>query len=125
MADYDTDSSLQDEAIFAKMYEQKSSDASLSASRRSEVPETIDEDTAFSNGEEQLEDGPQATQLWNAMIYPFLQMRFVGAVWYQGEANSGDPVSYYHRINAIVIRSSPHVVWKSFVFEHSMIMSIE
>ena len=27
--------------------------------------------------------------LWNAMIYPFLNMTIYGAIWYQGEANAG------------------------------------
>ena len=27
--------------------------------------------------------------LWNAMIFPFLNMTIKGAVWYQGESNSG------------------------------------
>ena len=27
--------------------------------------------------------------LWNAMIHPFLNMTIKGAVWYQGESNSG------------------------------------
>ena len=27
--------------------------------------------------------------LWNAMIFPFLNMTIKGAVWYQGEANAG------------------------------------
>ena len=27
--------------------------------------------------------------LWNAMIYPLLNMTIKGAVWYQGEANAG------------------------------------
>ena len=31
------------------------------------------------------------TQLWNAMIYPFLQTTILGAIWYQGEADSGYP----------------------------------
>ena len=26
--------------------------------------------------------------LWNAMIYPFLNMTIKGAIWYQGEANA-------------------------------------
>ncbi len=30
-----------------------------------------------------------ASVLWNAMIHPFLNMTIKGAVWYQGEANSG------------------------------------
>ena len=27
--------------------------------------------------------------LWNAMIYPFLNMTIKGAIWYQGESNAG------------------------------------
>ena len=29
-----------------------------------------------------------ASVLWNAMIYPLLNMTIKGAIWYQGEANS-------------------------------------
>ena len=33
--------------------------------------------------------GPnQHSVLWNAMIYPFLNMTIKGAIWYQGEANA-------------------------------------
>lgn len=32
--------------------------------------------------------------LWNAMIVPFLDMTITGAIWYQGESNSGQP-DYY------------------------------
>ena len=32
--------------------------------------------------------------LWNAMIYPFLNMTIFGAIWYQGEANSHQPNTY-------------------------------
>ena len=31
----------------------------------------------------------QHSVLWNAMIYPFLNMTIKGAIWYQGEANAG------------------------------------
>ena len=31
--------------------------------------------------------------LWNAMIYPFLNMTIKGAIWYQGEANSRKSLS--------------------------------
>eukprot|EP00731_Ephydatia_muelleri_P021229 Em0013g956a len=37
-------------------------------------------------------EGPDpntATVLWNAMIYPFLNVTIFGAIWYQGEANAG------------------------------------
>jgi sialate O-acetylesterase len=46
--------------------------------------------------------GPNATQLWNAMIHPLLNMRFVGTLWYQGEANAGDPASYACRFPAMI-----------------------
>ena len=37
-----------------------------------------------------LPEGPGShSVLWNAMIYPFLNMTIKGAVWYQGEANAG------------------------------------
>ena len=32
--------------------------------------------------------------LWNAMIYPFLNMTIKGAIWYQGEANSRKSNNY-------------------------------
>lgn len=47
-------------------------------------------------------DGPKDTQLWNAMIHPLLPMRFTGALWYQGEANAGDPASYACRFPAMI-----------------------
>ena len=45
---------------------------------------------------------PLPAQLWNAMIHPLLPMRFVGAVWYQGEANAGNPSSYSCRFPAMI-----------------------
>ena len=38
--------------------------------------------------------GPnQHSVLWNAMIYPFLNMTIKGAIWYQGESNAGSAYS--------------------------------
>jgi hypothetical protein len=86
---------------------------------------------------------PSASQLWNAMIYPFLNMRFAGATWYQvirrpascrtpcamidpflkeltcaswarqGEANAGNPPSYACRFPAMVMIRG--YVWYSCV----------
>eukprot|EP00043_Microstomoeca_roanoka_P000473 m.27831 g.27831 ORF g.27831 m.27831 type:complete len:504 (+) comp10338_c0_seq2:59-1570(+) len=42
------------------------------------------------------------TSLWFGMIYPLIKMRFAGAVWYQGEANAGDPHSYACRFPAMI-----------------------
>ena len=37
-----------------------------------------------------LPEGPGTPSiLWNAMIYPFLNMTIKGAIWYQGESNAG------------------------------------
>lgn len=40
--------------------------------------------------------------LWNAMIHPLLPMRFTGALWYQGEANSHNATSYACRFPAMI-----------------------
>jgi len=45
---------------------------------------------------------PSTSQLWFGQIYPFLNMRFAGATWYQGEANAGDPESYACRFPAMI-----------------------
>lgn len=49
-----------------------------------------------------LADGPKSMQLWNAMIHPLLPMRFVAALWYQGEANAQDATSYSCRFPAMI-----------------------
>jgi len=36
----------------------------------------------------------QPSVLWNAMIVPILPMSITGAIWYQGEANAGQPQYY-------------------------------
>ncbi|KAK3611041.1 hypothetical protein CHS0354_017467 [Potamilus streckersoni] len=33
-------------------------------------------------------------ELWNAMIHPLLNLTIYGAIWYQGEANAGEPDKY-------------------------------
>jgi Carbohydrate esterase, sialic acid-specific acetylesterase len=45
---------------------------------------------------------PAKSQLWNAMIYPFVPMRLAGFVWYQGEANSGNATNYACRFPAMI-----------------------
>jgi len=46
---------------------------------------------------------PGTSQLWYGQIYPFLNMRFTGATWYQGEANVDDPDSYACRFPAMIV----------------------
>ena len=36
-------------------------------------------------------NGLTETQLFNSMIYPFTRIVITGAIWYQGEANAGNP----------------------------------
>lgn len=38
--------------------------------------------------------GKNDSVLWNGMVVPLLRSTILGAVWYQGEANSGNPTSY-------------------------------
>ncbi|XP_046342779.1 sialate O-acetylesterase-like [Haliotis rufescens] len=47
--------------------------------------------------------GPgEKSVLWNAMINPFLDMTIFGALWYQGEANAGNPDLYECRFPAMI-----------------------
>lgn len=54
------------------------------------------------SNDDSILQGPGPSEIWNAMIYPLLPMRFDGAIWYQGEANAGDPVSYACRFPAMI-----------------------
>jgi len=56
--------------------------------------------TASESGNVQV--GSQPTKIWNAMIHPFLNMRFTSAIWYQGEANSGNATNYACRFPAMI-----------------------
>ena len=59
---------------------------------------------------------PGPTQLWNAMIHPLLPMRFVGATWYQGEANAANPSSYACRFPAMIADWRAHFGLPSLSF---------
>jgi sialate O-acetylesterase len=52
--------------------------------------------------EVQDQPNPGTSQLWFGQIYPFINMRFTGATWYQGEANAGDPDGYACRFPAMI-----------------------
>ena len=45
---------------------------------------------------------PETSQLWFAMIHPLINMRFSAALWYQGEADAGDPTFYACRFPAMI-----------------------
>ncbi|MGO8705759.1 MAG: sialate O-acetylesterase [Candidatus Brocadiia bacterium] len=44
----------------------------------------------------------QPTYLFNAMIAPVIPYAIRGAIWYQGEANGGEGMVYFHKMKALV-----------------------
>jgi len=44
----------------------------------------------------------QPTVLYNGMISPLVPLAIRGAIWYQGESNGGEGVSYYHKKQALI-----------------------
>ena len=57
--------------------------------------------------------------LWNAMIYPLLNMTIKGAVWYQGESNSGKYVLENSKtvtvLKAISVRQTSLYLYKTAI----------
>jgi len=47
-------------------------------------------------------DQQQPTRLWNGMIHPLVPYAIRGALWYQGESNGGEGVSYLHKKQALI-----------------------
>ena len=80
----------------------------IAAAAAEEEEEEEDDDEEDEEDEDQVEvskgpePNPGPSQLWNAMIFPLLPMRFAGAVWYQGESNAGGPISYACRFPAMI-----------------------
>ena len=48
-------------------------------------------------------DPHQHSVLWNAMIYPFLNMTIKGAIWYQGEANAGVHIAAWNNFLVMIL----------------------
>ena len=44
----------------------------------------------------------EATKLYNAMIAPLIPYGIRGAIWYQGESNGNEGISYFHKKNALI-----------------------
>lgn len=42
------------------------------------------------------------TRIYNAMIHPLIPFAIRGAIWYQGESNGSEGVSYYHKKQALI-----------------------
>lgn len=60
-------------------------------------PDALKECTTSDKVKQRVCAGPNPhdpSVLWNAMINPLLNMSIYGAIWYQGEANAGNPTKY-------------------------------
>ncbi|MBF0196696.1 MAG: 9-O-acetylesterase [Planctomycetes bacterium] len=42
------------------------------------------------------------TKIFNAMINPLIPYAMRGAIWYQGESNGGEGMSYFHKLRALI-----------------------
>jgi len=49
-----------------------------------------------------LESNSAPTGLYNGMIYPLAPYAIRGALWYQGESNNGDGMSYYDKMQGLI-----------------------
>lgn len=49
-----------------------------------------------------LEQQDKPTCIYNAMINPLLPLRIRGVIWYQGESNIGEGMSYYEKMKALI-----------------------
>jgi sialate O-acetylesterase len=49
-----------------------------------------------------LEDNTQPTGIYNGMISPLVPFAIRGAIWYQGESNHPDGMSYHNKMKALI-----------------------
>jgi sialate O-acetylesterase len=49
-----------------------------------------------------LKSHRRPTGIYNAMIHPVVPFAIRGAIWYQGEANRGDDMTYFDRMKALI-----------------------
>ena len=59
-------------------------------------------ETNLSNVDLTDPDHQQATRIYNAMIHPLVPFAIRGTIWYQGESNGGEGMSYYHKMRGLV-----------------------
>jgi len=46
--------------------------------------------------------GGSPSAIYNSMVHPLVPFSIRGAIWYQGESNGGEHMSYYHKKHALV-----------------------
>jgi len=66
----------------------------------SELKSTADEVVARTEASKVNPGSPSA--IYNAMVHPLAPFAMRGAIWYQGESNGSEGVSYYHKKKALV-----------------------
>jgi sialate O-acetylesterase len=76
-------------------YQKILSGAPGSTNDKSTKPERISEILPFDNNE-------SPTVLYNAMIHPLVPLALRGTIWYQGEANRGEGMLYFNRMQALI-----------------------
>ena len=52
--------------------------------------------------EETRVGGGSPSAIYNSMVHPLAPFAMRGAIWYQGESNGGEHMSYYHKKHALV-----------------------
>lgn len=84
----------------------------------------IDGDAQFSKWEKSFEKNPYppmaASVLYNAMIHPIIHFEIAGVIWYQGEANTYNPM-VYRRLFPAMIESWRGAWQKDFPFYYVQI----
>jgi sialate O-acetylesterase len=54
------------------------------------------------NGSSMGASHQEPTRIYNAMIHPLVPYAIRGVIWYQGEGNGGEGVSYFHKMRALI-----------------------
>lgn len=69
--------------------------ADAALANMAEVPQSPSEPSLLNNNRE-------PTVLYNGMIHPLVPLSIKGAIWYQGEANGSEGISYFHKMQALI-----------------------
>lgn len=67
------------------------------------VPElkSFADEAAGYTAESKIDQG-KPTAIYNAMVYPLTPFAIRGSIWYQGESNGNEGVTYYHKMHALI-----------------------
>lgn len=49
-----------------------------------------------------MNDRQDPTKMYNSMIHPFIPFALRGMLWYQGESNGGEGLSYFYKMRALI-----------------------